>query len=173
VPPSERTWVEIEGRRIVDRQLDVLVPLFPEVLLVVRNNYSIGDWRGRMLGIGINHQSNGRADPLSRSWNRIMVNIGLDRDDWALVARPWWRISDGNEDENPGIEDYIGRGDITLVHRRGGNEFALMARHSLRNGCCWAAAGKTSEPRKARATAKESRWKEKEAAWPPAAQTFP
>ena len=106
----------------------------PEVLLVFRNNYSIGDWRGRMLGIGINHQSNGRADPLSRSWNRIMVNIGLDRDDWALVARPWWRISDGNEDENPGIEDYIGRGDITLVHRRGGNEFALMARHSLRGG---------------------------------------
>ena len=106
----------------------------PEVLLVFRNNYSLGGWRGRMLGIGINHQSNGRADPLSRSWNRIMVNIGLDRDDWALVARPWWRISDGNEDENPGIEDYIGRGDITLVHRRGGNEFALMARHSLRGG---------------------------------------
>jgi phospholipase A1/A2 len=106
----------------------------PEVLLAFRNNYSIGGWHGRLLGIGINHQSNGRADPLSRSWNRIMLNVGLDRDDWALVMRPWWRISDGNEDENPGIEDYIGRGDVTLVHRRGGNEFALMARHSLRGG---------------------------------------
>ena len=30
----------------------------------------------------------------------------------------WWRIPDGrNEDENPGIEDYVGRGDVTLVHR--------------------------------------------------------
>jgi phospholipase A1 len=106
----------------------------PEVLLVFRNNYSIGGWHGRMFGVGVNHQSNGRADPLSRSWNRVMVNVGLDREGWALVARPWWRISDGHADENPGIEDYIGRGDVTLVHQVGGNEFALMARHSLRGG---------------------------------------
>ena len=95
---------------------------------------SLGGWRGRMLGIGINHQSNGRADPLSRSWNRVVVNVGLDRDNWALMLRPWWRLSDGDEDENPGIENYIGRGDATLVYTRGGHEFSLMARHSLRGG---------------------------------------
>lgn len=106
----------------------------PEVMLVARTSYRLGGWRGRMLGIGINHQSNGRDDPLSRSWNRVMVNVGLDRDDWALVVRPWWRISDGREDENPGIQDYIGRGDATLIHQRNGHEFALMARHSLRAG---------------------------------------
>jgi phospholipase A1 len=106
----------------------------PEVLLMFRNNYRVAGWHGRLLGVGVNHQSNGRADPFSRSWNRVMVNIGLDREDWALMLRPWYRISDGNEDENPGIEDYIGRGDLTLVHRRGGQEFALMARHSLRGG---------------------------------------
>ena len=106
----------------------------PEVLLVFRTGYSIGGWRGRMAAIGINHQSNGRADPLSRSWNRVMVNIGLDRDDWALTLRPWWRLSDSDEDENPGIENYIGRGDATLVHVRNGHEFALTARHSLRGG---------------------------------------
>ena len=106
----------------------------PEVLMVFRNNYGIAGWRGRMLGVGVNHQSNGRADPFSRSWNRVMVNIGLDREDWALMLRPWYRISDGNADENPGIEDYMGRGDMTLVHRRGEHELALMARHSLRGG---------------------------------------
>ncbi len=106
----------------------------PEVMLVFRNNYQIGDWRGRMLGIGVNHQSNGRADPLSRSWNRVMVNVGLDRENWALNVRPWWRISDGNDDENPGIENYVGRADATLVHTRDGHEYALMARHSLRGG---------------------------------------
>ncbi|MGH8085831.1 MAG: phospholipase A [Lysobacter sp.] len=106
----------------------------PEVMLVFRNGYSLGGWHGRMTGIGINHQSNGRADPLSRSWNRVMVNIGLDRENWALMLRPWWRISDGSEDENPGIENYIGRGDATLVYSRGGHEFSLMARHSLRGG---------------------------------------
>jgi len=106
----------------------------PEVLLVFRNNYTIAGWHGRMLGIGVNHQSNGRADPLSRSWNRVMMNIGLDREGWAIVARPWWRISDGNADENPGIQDYIGRGDVTVVHQVGGSELSLMARHSLRGG---------------------------------------
>jgi len=107
----------------------------PEVLLVFRNGYGLpGGWRGRMTAVGINHQSNGRGDPLSRSWNRVMFNFGFDREDWALVARPWIRISDGSDDDNPDIEDYIGRGDVTLMHVRGGHRFALMARHSLRGG---------------------------------------
>src|SRR5690606_33975174 len=65
----------------------------PEVLLVFRNNYQLGGWKGRMAAVGINHQSNGRADPLSRSWNRVMFNVGLDREDWAVTFRPWIRIS--------------------------------------------------------------------------------
>ncbi|WP_454831228.1 phospholipase A [Pseudoxanthomonas wuyuanensis] len=106
----------------------------PEVLLVFRNSYSIGGWKGRMAGIGINHQSNGREDPLSRSWNRVIATIGLDRDNWALVLRPWFRISDGNDDDNPDIEDYIGRGDAMLTYSRGGHEFTVLGRHSLRSG---------------------------------------
>ena len=107
----------------------------PEVMLVFRSNYSLLGWRGRMLAMSFNHQSNGRADPISRSWNRVMLNVGLDRNDWALTVRPWWRIPDGeHEDENPGIEDYVGRADATLVRRWNGHEFALMARHSLRAG---------------------------------------
>lgn len=106
----------------------------PEVLLVFRNRYSLGGWKGRMAAVGINHQSNGRSDPLSRSWNRIMFNVGLDREDWAVTFRPWIRISDGSDDDNPEIEDYIGRGDVTLVHTRGDQTFSLMARHSLRGG---------------------------------------
>lgn len=107
----------------------------PEVMMVFRNGYSIGGWRGRMTGISLNHQSNGRPDPLSRSWNRVMLNIGLDRDNWALVLRPWYRIPESrSDDNNPDIEDYMGRGDATLIWNRNGHEIALMARHSLRTG---------------------------------------
>ena len=106
----------------------------PEVLLVFRNNYSLLGWKGRMAAIGVNHQSNGRADPFSRSWNRVMFNVGLDRENWAVMLRPWIRISDGNEDDNPDIDDYVGRGDMTLVHTIGKHELSLMARHSLRGG---------------------------------------
>ncbi|HEY9540847.1 MAG TPA: phospholipase A [Luteimonas sp.] len=106
----------------------------PEILLVFRNNYSIGGWKGRMAAVGINHQSNGRADPLSRSWNRVMFNVGLDRENWAVMFRPWIRISDGNDDDNPDIDDYMGRGDVTIVHTIGGHELSMMLRHSLRGG---------------------------------------
>ena len=106
----------------------------PEVMLAFRTGFSVLGWKARLAAVGVNHQSNGRADPLSRSWNRVIVNVGLDRENWALTLRPWWRIPDGAEDENPGIENYIGRGDATLVYTRGGHEFALMARHSLRSG---------------------------------------
>ena len=106
----------------------------PEVMLVFRNNYSIGGWKGRMAGIGINHQSNGRSDPLSRSWNRVILNVGLDRENWAFVVRPWWRIAEGHDDDNPDIEDYIGRGDAMLVYSKGGHEFSVVGRHSLRGG---------------------------------------
>jgi phospholipase A1/A2 len=107
----------------------------PEVMLLFRNNYSIGGWRGRMSGISLDHMSNGRADPLSRSWNRVILNFGLDRENWALVLRPWFRIKEETgDDNNPDIEDYMGRGDATLVWNHNGHELALMARHSLRGG---------------------------------------
>lgn len=107
----------------------------PEVLLVFRNGYSLpGGWHGRMSAIGINHQSNGRGDPLSRSWNRLMFNFGFDRENWALAARPWVHLKDGSDDDNPDIADYMGRGDLTLMHVRGDHRFTVMGRHSLRGG---------------------------------------
>ncbi len=106
----------------------------PEVMLVFRNNYSLAGWKGRMAGIGFNHQSNGRGDPLSRSWNRVIATIGLDRDNWALVLRPWWRVPDGNDDDNPDIEDYIGRGDAMLTWTHRGHMLTVLGRHSLRGG---------------------------------------
>jgi phospholipase A1 len=106
----------------------------PEVMLVFRNNYRLGGWRGRMAGISLNHQSNGRGDPFSRSWNRVILSAGIDRENWAFVVRPWWRISDGSDDDNPDMEDFMGRGDAMLVYSKNGHEFAVLGRHSLRGG---------------------------------------
>ncbi|TAA46436.1 phospholipase A [Pseudoxanthomonas winnipegensis] len=106
----------------------------PEVMMVFRTNYALGDWHGRLAGLSLNHQSNGRGDPLSRSWNRVIGMIGFDRDNWALVVRPWYRIPEGHDDDNPDIENYMGRGDATLTYSHDGHEFSLMGRHSLRGG---------------------------------------
>jgi len=107
----------------------------PEAMLVFNTHYHALGWEGRLLGIGIDHQSNGRSNPLSRSWNRVIADFGFERDGWTLMVRPWWRIPEpSHDDNNPDISDYIGRADMQLVHEWHGQEFGLMLRHSLRGG---------------------------------------
>src|SRR5690625_4533831 len=107
----------------------------PEAMLVFDTDYKVAGWTGHLLGVGVVHQSNGRSEPLSRSWNRIVADIGFERPGWTVMFRPWVRINEPRDkDDNPDIEDYMGRGSVNIVHVVGGNEFSLMLRHSLRSG---------------------------------------
>ncbi|HET7267877.1 MAG TPA: phospholipase A [Oleiagrimonas sp.] len=107
----------------------------PEAMLIFDTDYQVAGWTGHLLGIGIAHQSNGRSKPLSRSWNRIIADIGFERPGWTVMFRPWIRINETSaKDDNPDIEDYMGRGSVNIVHVVGHNEFSLMLRHSLRSG---------------------------------------
>ncbi len=105
----------------------------PEASLIFRTNYNFLGLHGRLLGVTLNHQSNGRSDPLSRSWNRVMLNLGLERDNFALMLRPWYRVEEeANDDNNPDIKNYIGRGDLTANYKWQQHNFSLMLRHSLK-----------------------------------------
>ncbi|MFC1394397.1 phospholipase A [Acinetobacter junii] len=107
----------------------------PEASLMFRTNYELLGLNARLLGVTLNHQSNGRSDPLSRSWNRVIFNLGFEKDNFALMLRPWYRIEeDVKDDNNPDIKDYIGRGDLTAFYRHKENDFSLMLRHSLKGG---------------------------------------
>jgi len=107
----------------------------PEASLVFRTNYDLLGLNWRMLGLTINHQSNGRSDPLSRSWNRVMLNLGFEKDNFALMVRPWYRFEEKREDDNnPEIKNYIGRGDMTAFYRYKEHDFSLMLRHTLKGG---------------------------------------
>ena len=107
----------------------------PEASLIFRTNYDLLGLNWRMLGLTINHQSNGRSDPLSRSWNRVMLNLGFEKDNFALMLRPWYRIEeDRSDDNNPEIKNYIGRGDMLAFYRWKEHDFSLMLRHSLKGG---------------------------------------
>ncbi len=108
----------------------------PEASLIFGTNYNLFGLNGRLLGVSLNHQSNGRELPLSRSWNRAILNLGFERDNFALMLRPWYRFEDSEarKDDNPDIEDYIGRGDLQAFYKYKQQEFSLMLRHSLKGG---------------------------------------
>ncbi|WP_446893183.1 phospholipase A [Acinetobacter sp. NS4_7] len=107
----------------------------PEASLMFRTNYTLLGLHGRLLGVTLNHQSNGRSDPLSRSWNRVIFNLGFEKDNFALMLRPWYRIEeDRSDDNNPEIKNYIGRGDMLAFYRWKEHDFSLMLRHSLKGG---------------------------------------
>ncbi|AWI79149.1 phospholipase [Parazoarcus communis] len=105
----------------------------PEILMTYAMDYDFFGWKASMVGFGLNHQSNGRADPLSRSWNRIPAFVALQKDDWVVAVQAWHRIKEeAGEDDNPDIEDYVGRGELLINRRLGDHNFALTLRHSLR-----------------------------------------
>ncbi|MBP1643643.1 MAG: phospholipase precursor [Acidobacteria bacterium] len=107
----------------------------PEVLLAFATGYRLAGWDGRLLTVGLNHQSNGRDEPLSRGWTRVIAGLGLEREGWTLTLRPWWRVPESEAaDDNPDIEDYLGRADLLLVRHVRHHEVAALVRHSLRGG---------------------------------------
>ncbi|CAM4373684.1 phospholipase A [Vibrio agarivorans] len=69
-------------------------------------------------GVGIEHQSNGRSEPLSRSWNRAYLLGFWEKENTAFAIRPWVRISeDDADDDNPDIEDYMGNFEATAAYQ--------------------------------------------------------
>lgn len=107
----------------------------PEVFLLFATPYRIGNFKGVFAGVGVNHESNGRSNPLSRSWNRVIFQFGWEVDKLQIILKPWIRVSEEEEkDDNPEIEDYIGRVELTFSYDLGNHNFELATRHSLRDG---------------------------------------
>ncbi|MEY2633673.1 MAG: hypothetical protein RIR00_2327 [Pseudomonadota bacterium] len=112
----------------------------PELLAVFATRpYSWGGWQSRSLTLALNHQSNGRADPYSRSWNRAILDWELvSKPDaaghWQLNLRPWWRIPENSlNDDNPDISRYLGRGEAILTRQAGRHRLSLLLRHGFRS----------------------------------------
>ena len=102
----------------------------PEVYISVLTNYEFFGMTGRSINLGIVHQSNGRAEPLSRSWNRITMDFIFERDNFALAFRPWIRINESSDsDDNPDITDFMGNYELRGLYDLNGHLFSVMARN--------------------------------------------
>jgi phospholipase A1/A2 len=102
----------------------------PELMLNFGIRARVLGFQARTLGVSFNHQSNGQDLPRSRSWNRVIFHAGFERDNWILVLRPWIRLPDA-EDENPRINDFIGRAEGNLIYTFKNHSLYLIATNSL------------------------------------------
>jgi phospholipase A1/A2 len=89
----------------------------------------------KLINLGLVHQSNGRTGSESREWNRVYAQGGWEWDRLSMLARVWHRIAvSANDDDNPDIKDYMGRGDLVARYQSAGGYVAsLLVRHSLRS----------------------------------------
>lgn len=106
----------------------------PEVFLTLNTGYELLGVTSQLVTIGFNHQSNGRSEPLSRSWNRIMASLLFSHDNTYLTLRPWFRIPESTrDDDNPHMERYYGYGELQLVQKIGEHTLTMMLRNNLRS----------------------------------------
>ena len=107
----------------------------PELIASFRPGMVMGDWQWNQLNAGFIHQSNGRSEPISRSWNRVFVEGGIERGNVALLAKAWVRLEESaEEDDNPDITDYLGYGELTGIWKRGEGSYTLMLRGNPSKG---------------------------------------
>ncbi|WP_462156619.1 phospholipase A [Pseudoalteromonas sp. GB56] len=98
-------------------------------------------WWGDELAValGISHQSNGRSQPYSRSWNRIYANFIWEQNGYVFSFKPWYRIPEDEKDDelqakgddNPDIYKYMGYFEFTGVRRFNEHEVSFMFRNNL------------------------------------------
>lgn len=104
----------------------------PELMFVWKTQADLLGFKMRYASLGLNHQSNGRADSLSRSWNRVIGQVGLEKDDVAITLRSWRRIPENaGSDDNPDIEKFLGRGEVELAKRFGQHLLVARVNHPL------------------------------------------
>jgi phospholipase A1 len=112
----------------------------PEIFYLTATNWHpFGGSTG--VTIGMEHQSNGRSQLLSRSWNRVYTSFMFEKDNFALSLRPWYRIKEDEKenpnesdgDDNPDIEKFMGHFELRSAYRWNDHEFSLMGRNNLRS----------------------------------------
>lgn len=105
----------------------------PELIAAFPTRRTWGAWSWRMVGVGVAHQSNGRSEPLSRSWNRIYGIVAGERGNLALQLRGWVRFdsTDRQDDDNPEIEEFIGRAEALVNYMAGRHVLGLRFRSNV------------------------------------------
>lgn len=105
----------------------------PELILNFPTDFKLFGFTAKMFGLAFNHQSNGQSEPITRSWNRIIFHLGLEKENWQIYLKPWFRIAD-EIDENPEIVNFSGRIQTKVIYDINRHRFTANGTHSLQFG---------------------------------------
>jgi phospholipase A1 len=103
----------------------------PELIVNFPLNITLFGLNLRMAGFALNHQSNGRDLPRSKSWNRFIFHAAFERDNFQMYLRPWIRIENSDKDDNPSIESYVGRLEATFIYNINKHSVLVIGRNTM------------------------------------------
>jgi phospholipase A1 len=108
----------------------------PEIFATWQKDKNLGlGWNFKFASFGFSHQSNGRTEPLSRSWNRLNANVVFENNNFVVALNPWYRFDEPqSKDNNPDLLDYYGHGKVTLAYKVKQHTLSLMSRNNLESG---------------------------------------
>ena len=107
----------------------------PELWAQFHPGWELWGFTNTWNSFGIVHQSNGRGGTLSRSWNRVYAWMTIERGNFAMSVKPWYRIpEDDADDDNPDITDYLGHYELSATYTWEDHVFSVMSRNNLESG---------------------------------------
>ncbi|MFT2090059.1 phospholipase A [Paraglaciecola sp. 2405UD69-4] len=112
----------------------------PEVYYSWQNELSILGFKFNNIQAGINHQSNGQTNVLSRSWNRLFASALFSDDTSFYYIKTWYRIPEDEKetptsatgDDNPDITRYLGNIELGFGTTWGKTNISALVRNNLR-----------------------------------------
>ncbi|ATZ10164.1 phospholipase A [Erwinia amylovora] len=130
---TQKSWWQLSNRGASSpfRETDYE----PQIFLGWATDYRFAGWTLRDVETGFNHQSNGRSEPTSRSWNRVYARLMAENGHWLVEVKPWYRIPESeNNDDNPDITRYMGYYRLTVGYQWGDSIFSLKSNYNWNSG---------------------------------------
>ena len=104
----------------------------PQLFLGFATDYNFAGWTLRDVEMGYNHDSNGRSDPTSRSWNRLYTRLMAENGNWLVEVKPWYVV--GNTDDNPDITKYMGYYQLKIGYHLGDAVLSAKGQYNWNTG---------------------------------------
>ena len=130
---TQRSWWQLSNRGASSPFRETNYE--PQVFLGWATDYSFAGWTLRDVELGFNHQSNGRSDPTSRSWNRLYARLMAQNGNYMVEVKPWYRLPESSsEDDNPDITKYMGYYRLKLGYMLGDSIFSVQGHYNWNSG---------------------------------------